>query len=204
MVASYYVLEVDPTNYILYDNGLDQHRDRSVQYHVGMYLQDLYSDIYVKSKITLMQQLCLVIGAVFLIQGLISYLNAEPQNAASHHGVRQRSSGPVDLLRGALLFGSFMSQVVGRDRLLLVGNSPLLDDLAGYLERHPEKGLDVTGLWWSPPIFLEPTAARVLGSMRSLKEIVAANQPDPCSSSACSSAATGCRSPTCWNCASAA
>jgi sugar transferase (PEP-CTERM system associated) len=176
VLASYYVLEVDPTNYILYDNGSISIGIVLFSITIGMYLQDLYSDIYVKSKITLMQQLCLVIGAVFLIQGLVSYFNASLRMPL-HIMVWGSVLAVLSIFSWRVLFGSFMIQVVGRDRLLLVGSSPLLEDLAGFLERHPEKGLEVTGVVVESVDLPEPNTARVLGSMQSLKEIVAANNP---------------------------
>jgi sugar transferase (PEP-CTERM system associated) len=67
---------------------------------------------------------------------------------------------------------------VGRDRLLLVGGSPLLEDIGQYISDHPETGLDVGG-------YLDdqhaPGAAlpggKCLGPLESLREIVRSVQP---------------------------
>src|SRR5438128_1285804 len=40
---------------------------------IGLYLQDLYTDIYVKSRVVLLQQLCLAVGIAFLLQGTLAY-----------------------------------------------------------------------------------------------------------------------------------
>jgi sugar transferase (PEP-CTERM system associated) len=176
VVASFYVLEVDPTNYLLYDNGSISIGIVLFCITIGMYLQDLYSDIYVKSKITLLQQLFLVIGAVFLTQGFISYLNANLRMPL-HIMVMGSFLAVLSIFFWRVAFSSFMGQMVGRDRLLLVGNSPLLEDITDFLQKHPENGLDVTGYVVNPDDLPQPTGARILGSMNSLKEIVAATDP---------------------------
>jgi len=176
VVASYYVLEVDPTNYLLYDNGSISIGLVLLSITIGLYLQDLYSNIYVTSKITLMQQLCLVIGAVFLIQGFISYLNASLRMPL-HIMVTGSILAVLSIFTWRVIFSSHALQMVGRDRLLLVGNSPLLGDIADYLQEHPEKGFEVAGYVADPDDTPRPKSAKVLGPMYSLKEIVAATTP---------------------------
>ena len=176
VVASYYVLEVDPTNYLLYDNGLVNIGIVLFSITIGLYLQDLYSNIYVKSTITLMQQLCLAIGAVFLIQGFISYLDATLRMPL-HIMMIGSILAILSIFCWRIVFGSFMLQMVGRDRLLFVGNSSLLDDIAQYLDNHPETGLEVIGFVVDPGDLPQPNTSQVLGSMCSLQEIVTETNP---------------------------
>ena len=44
-----------------------------------------------------------------------------------------------------LFFSAWAVQVVGRERILLVGGSPLLEDIGRHVEAHPEAGLEVAG-----------------------------------------------------------
>src|SRR5450759_1600030 len=74
--ATYIVLEVDPTVFLLYDGGLFRIVLVLLSILVGLHLHDLYSKIQVKSRMVLIQQLCLVMGGAFLSQGLIAYLNS--------------------------------------------------------------------------------------------------------------------------------
>src|ERR1044072_9377127 len=76
LVAAYLVLEVDPTNYLLYDNGAVSIGIVLLSLTIGLYLQDLYTNIYVKSRIALLQQLCMATGAVFVVQGVVSYVTS--------------------------------------------------------------------------------------------------------------------------------
>src|SRR4051794_17489743 len=73
VIAAYFSLEYDPVVYLLYDGGIYRILLVTASVILGLHLHDLYTDIYVKSRILLLQQLSLVIGAAFLAQGLISY-----------------------------------------------------------------------------------------------------------------------------------
>src|SRR5664279_4382319 len=74
--AAYLNMEVDPTVYLLYEGGLGRIMLVVVSILIGLHFLDLYSRVYVKSRIVLLQQLCLVMGVAFVTQGLITYLNA--------------------------------------------------------------------------------------------------------------------------------
>jgi sugar transferase (PEP-CTERM system associated) len=67
---------------------------------------------------------------------------------------------------------------MGRDSLLMVGGSPLLEDIAAHLEEHPELGWEVAGYVddsHQPGDILR--RAKVLGGLPDLKEIVQATNP---------------------------
>ncbi len=74
LLAAYFFLPVDPANYLLYDGGMLNIGLLSVCVLIGMYLQDLYSEIYVKSWVVLVQQILFMMGAAFLMQSATSYL----------------------------------------------------------------------------------------------------------------------------------
>jgi sugar transferase (PEP-CTERM system associated) len=175
--AAYMVLQVDPTAYLLYDGGMVSTLFVLTSILVALYLQDLYSDIYVKSSILLLQQLCLAAGSALLIQGLASYVNRSLRMP-----LRVMLLGSVIMLAAVFLwrlfFGTIAVRMVGRDRLLLVGSSPLLVDIARHAEHHPEQGIRVIGyLSDSPEAGRQWSACKVLGSMDSLAEVVDATNP---------------------------
>src|ERR1051325_4808402 len=122
ILASYFALRVDPTDYLLYDGGLFNIGLVLLSILVGLYLHDLYSDIYVKSRIVLLQQLCLVIGTAFIFQGLITYFDRSLRMPA-----RVMATGSF-LAMGAMFvwrvfFSAYVLRVAGRERLLFVGGS---------------------------------------------------------------------------------
>ncbi len=172
-----YVLTVDVLDYLYERGGLASTIMVLCSIVVLLYLHDLYSDIYVKSRIELLRQLCRVIGTAFILEGVISYLDAN-----------LRMSGRVMAL-GSLLamltiflwrifYSAYVLKVVGRDRLLFVGGSPLLLDIANHIQEHPETGLAVAGYVDDvhPPETPLP-GGKMLGPLAALREIAKATKP---------------------------
>ena len=65
VLATYLVLEVDPSVFLLYDGGLTRILLVVASILLGLHFQDLYSRFKITSKIILAQQLCLVMGLDF-------------------------------------------------------------------------------------------------------------------------------------------
>jgi sugar transferase (PEP-CTERM system associated) len=176
--ATYVVLEVDPTVFLLYDGGLFRIALVLVSILVGLHFHDLYSKVHVKSQIILIQQLCLVMGVAFLTQGLIAYVNSNLR-VPIRVMVVGSAIAVVAIFFWRVLFSTFVLQVVGRDRLLLVGGSPLLEDIGQYITEHPESGLEIAGYLddrHQPGTPLP--GGKTLGPMESLRDIVRTTQPN--------------------------
>jgi sugar transferase (PEP-CTERM system associated) len=177
ILASYFVFQVDPADYLLYDGGLVSITLVLISILLGLYLQDLYSDIRVHSKIVLLQQLCLAIGVAFLIEGFIAYIDKNMRMPA-----RVMAWGSFLTMGGIFVWRSFYSayvlQVAGRERLLLVGGSSVLLDIARHIQEHPEAGLMVAGYVDNVhPLETELPGGKVLGPLGALREIVKATGP---------------------------
>jgi len=177
ILATYYVMPVDPTGYLLDDGGDISILLALLSILIGLYLHDLYSEIYVKSRIVLLQQLCLVIGVAFLVQGLVSYVDRDLRMPIRVMVLGSAlAMGSIFLWR--ILFSAYVAEVVGRDRLLLVGGSSVLAEIAAYIACHPEKGLTVAGyVTDSDQPAADLPGAKLLGPLASLREIVAATHP---------------------------
>jgi len=177
IIAVYMTLDVDPWVNLVYDGGLVHLIPVLVTILLGMYFNDLYSQFYVKSRIVLLQQLCLVMGGAFLVQGLLSYI--VPDLRVSVHVMAWGSALAVVVIYfWRVLFSTFAIKVMGRDSLLMVGGSPLLEDIAAHLEEYPELGWEVAGYVddsHQPGDILR--RAKVLGGLPDLKEIVQATNP---------------------------
>ena len=176
ILAAYFFLPFDPANYLLYDGGLVNIAIILGCVLAGMYFQDLYSEIYVKSRIVLIQQILFMMGAAFLTQSAISYMTT------LRMPLRMMIPGSMLTAAGILgwriFFTSFALQMVGRDHLLLVGNSPLLADIDAYIEQHPEKGLHVIGhLSDSADSGCPSPSRKFLGHLCDLSAVVAATRP---------------------------
>lgn len=178
VLATYLALDVDPTGYLLYDGGAINIALVLLSIVIGLHFHDLYSEIFVESRIVLLQQLCLVIGVAFLMQGLISYFGPSLRMPIRVM-VLGSSLALIAIFSWRSFFSAYAMQVVGRDRLLLVGGSTMLEDIGRHIEQNPATGLVVTGYVDDAH---EPGAqlpgGKMLGPLPALSDIVAATKPN--------------------------
>lgn len=178
VLAAYMTLGVAPAVFLLYDSGLQRILLVVVSILLGLHFQDLYSQTRVKSRIILAQQLCLVTGAAFLFQGLVSYVDQSLRLPIRLMVVGSAVAMPA-VFWWRVLFSAYALRVVGRERMLLVGDSPLLHGIAQHIEEHPEMGVTVTGYVGGGQETGEPLrGGKCLGPMTALREVVLAAQPD--------------------------
>jgi sugar transferase (PEP-CTERM system associated) len=132
----------------------------------------------VRSRRVLIQQLCLVIGIAFLVQALIGYLDASLR-VPIRVMVLGSSMAVGAVFAWRVFFSAHVLRVVARDRLLLVGASPLLEDIGKHIEEHPETGLQVVGYVRDrEEAGTAMAGGKVLGPIATLREIVQATNPD--------------------------
>ena len=144
ILTTYLVMEVDPAPYLLYDGGLLRIFVMVLTVLIGLHLQDLYSRFHVQSRIVLLQELCVAVGWAFLLQGLISYL--DPDLKAPMQVILWGSLLTlVVMFLWRVFFSAHALEILGRERLLLLGGSPLLEDIDRHVAAHPELGLMVAG-----------------------------------------------------------
>jgi lipopolysaccharide/colanic/teichoic acid biosynthesis glycosyltransferase len=107
---------------------------------VGNYFRHLYSDLRVPSRISLLQQLCLVFGVTFIVEALISYWGLD---WAMPRGVLVPGSALAlaVVYINRLLFSFAIRNRIGARRVLFVGYSPTVWRLAKRLRDYPELGL---------------------------------------------------------------
>jgi hypothetical protein len=178
IIAVYLTLNVDPWVNLIYDGGFIHLVPVLLTILVGLHFNDLYSQYYVKNRIVLLRQLCLVMGGAFVVQGLLAYVS--PDMRVSAHVMAVGSGlAVVAIYFWRVLFSSFALNVIGRERLLLVGGSPLLENISLYLADHPELGLEVAGYVDDRHTAGETVAgAKALGALSELKGIVEATRPN--------------------------
>lgn len=166
----------DPVTYLRYGNGILNISLVTVTIILGMYINDLYSDVYVKSHIVLLQQLSFVLGVAFLLQGGVNYVNRDLRMPL-HVMVPGSALAVAGIYVWRLLFSSVVLKAMGGDRLLLVGNSPVLTDIVDHLHDFPEKGLTVLGVVSDDSDAFREEPGKFLGRLDSLTEIAAATHP---------------------------
>ena len=77
VLGAYIGLVGDPAGYLLYSGGLFSIGLAVLSILMGLYLNDLYTEIRIKSTALFAQQLCLITGAAFMIQGVVSYVHRD-------------------------------------------------------------------------------------------------------------------------------
>lgn len=177
LVVTFLILNVDPIVFLVADNGLLRIALAGASILFGLYFEDLYANLYVKSRVLLIQQLSLVMGIALLAQGILGYVK---------DGVRLplRLMVPacavlvVALFAWRVAYGVFVLRVVGPQRVLFVGMCPLLLEMAGYIGSHRGLGLEVVGYVDDGDAALAPDVGERLGPLNALQRVVTEAVPD--------------------------
>lgn len=178
VLAAFVSLEYDPSVYLLYDGGFTRISLVGISIVLGMHFLDLYTNIKVKHRILLVQQLCLVAGIAFLAQGLVTYVY--PDLMLPRQIMFWGSALAMFLIFvWRLLYSSFVLRVMGAQRILFLGCNPVVQEIASELQERPNLGLRVAGcLDDSAPEGSMMGDGKVLGPVRIIKEVTAALKPD--------------------------
>lgn len=166
----------DVASYLVYGNGPINIALVLLTIVLGLYLQDLYTNIYVTSHIVLLQQLCFVLGTAFLIQGVVSYVDRDLRMPL-HVMVPGSAMALVGIYGWRVFFSAYVVKVMGAERLLLVGNSPVLADVAAHIHSHPEKGIRLIGHLSDEDGNSAGSMGKFLGRLDALRDVVGVTQP---------------------------
>lgn len=179
IIASFFALDTDPTIFFLYDNGFWRVSIVVAGLMIGIYLHDLYTQFRIKSRILLIQQLCLIVGIAFLTQALLSYLKLPEWTLPKWQMIY--GSGLTLLLLPAwrLLYSAVIFRALGSERILFLGSSSSSREIAAYLADHPESGLSCAGYVddLDDP-GLELPGCKLIGPVADLTSIVNEIKPD--------------------------
>ena len=177
VVVSMAVIDLDPEFFLIEQGGLLRMSWVVVSMLTGLYLQDLYSNLRVRSRLLLLQQISMAIGVTFFLQALLTYLNRDwtlPRWVMIYAAVLMMFLLPV----WRLIFLRLALSALGQVKLLLVGTSSVLVEIAERIATRPELGLQVVG-------YLDDGAGQTfgdtvnnLGPVSSLRQVVAAVKPD--------------------------
>ncbi len=178
LVVTFLILNVDPAVFLFTDNGLLRIGIAVVSILFGLFFEDLYTQIHVKVRVLLVQQLCLTMGIALLIQGVTGYVN-DGFRLPLRVMIPAAALVVVALFTWRIAYSASVLRVVGPQRILLVGTSPLLEEMAGHIEAHPDLGLQIVGYVGDeaerPP---QRSGVKALGPLGALPEITDAVKPD--------------------------
>jgi lipopolysaccharide/colanic/teichoic acid biosynthesis glycosyltransferase len=178
LVVTFLFLRSDPLVYLLTGNGLLHIAVVVASLLFGLFFEDLYTQIYVRSRVLLGQQLCLVVGIALLLQGFLGYVRPGfrlPLRVMLPSSVLVLAA----LFAWRIVYSREVLRVVGAQRILFVGRSPLVEEMARYIAGHPQLGLCAVGyLEDSAEGDTEDAAGKRLGPLNALQSIAAAVRPD--------------------------
>ncbi len=175
VVAIYIILDFQFTNefvmFLLYEGGLLKTGVVVATVMGGLYAIDLYSQIKVKSRARLLQDLCQVFGIALLAQGLISY--ALPAARMGRGGMLYGSlAAGTALFAWRVFYSAVILDVVGGQKILFIGANEVVRDIAAHIVANPELGLQVAGyLLASEPADTPLPGGRALGVVSDVRKV---------------------------------
>ena len=137
--------EFSPTVFFTTEGGVVRIASVVVCVVAGVYFQNLYSAFRVKSFTLLVQQLCVAIGAAFLIQSIFTYLK-HPEWGIPKYSMIFGSSFALIMIPGwRVLYSRVIVKAMGSRRVLFLGTSDVSKRIATHILEHPEVGMRSLG-----------------------------------------------------------
>jgi len=143
---------------------------------LGSYFRDLYAQVRIRNRIALVQELFMIFGVAFVLQGLINYLNHD-----------------LTLPRKVMMLGSLLALIctvswrllisaaaidsAPSGKLLFLGMSPTIARIADHLRVHPELGLAPAGYLDDHESLSYSANLERIGTLADLDQAVEAAQP---------------------------
>jgi lipopolysaccharide/colanic/teichoic acid biosynthesis glycosyltransferase len=164
--------------FLLYDNGLLQIGLVVAGVLVSLQLNKLYVQVGVRSKILLVQQLCLTLGVTFLLESLLSYLRVPELVLAPRFMMLGSALTLVVLLLWRLFYSALLWKSLGAERVLFYGTNAAALEVGRSLAAHPELGLALAGFIDDDrPAGTQLEGAPVLGSTADMARVVSEVHP---------------------------
>ncbi len=141
---------------------------------LGLYFQDLYAEFRILSRILLIQEVCLSVGAALLLMGLLGYVN---RDYLLPRGLMMGGSFAVILCLPAwrIVYWKYVIRALRHERVLLLGNSNILAETARHILQRPQLGYRIVGyLSERGPVDFP---VRCLGSISALAQIFEEYRP---------------------------
>lgn len=111
---------------------------------LGMYFLDLYENTRIFSRSRLLEELILVFGVSFLLQGLVSYVRS---GLVMARWIMMGGSllAMVVMVWWRWIYSLLLVRVAGRQKVLFLGDTPVARRMAEYIVQYPQVGFQVVG-----------------------------------------------------------
>lgn len=171
LLAALATLSVDPYVYLAVEMNYWKILVLAGAIVTGLYFQDLYTEFRIFSRILLVQQVCLAVGAALLFLALLGYINP---GYLLPRALVVTGSFAVIVLAPAwrIFYWKYGVLALRKERVLLVGNSSMLAETVRHLQARPELGYNLLGyLCEQEPVdFPVPCVGTVAGIRKAFEE----------------------------------
>jgi sugar transferase (PEP-CTERM system associated) len=165
-------------SYLLYEDGLLQITIVSVCITLGLYFQNLYSNVRVKSITLLVQQVCLVLGLAFLIQALFAYVRKPEWSLPRWAMIFGSVIALIVIPAWRIFFSRVLLKFMGFQRVIFLGTSAVSREIAAHLVSHPEAGMTVLGYIDDLEDTGDLPGGKLLGHVKDLTTMAQTLKPD--------------------------
>ena len=169
---------IDLPIYLLDEGGILQISIVVACLMLGLYFQNLYSNVRVKSTTLLLQQVCLLVGLSFLLQALIAYARHPEWSLPRWTMILGSILAIIVIPSWRLLFSRVILRYMGMQRILFLGTSAVSREIAAHLVARPEIGMSVLGYIDDHAEQKELPGGAIIGPIRDLSTIAASIRPD--------------------------
>ncbi len=170
--------EFSPIIFFQNDNGLFRIGIAVVCIIAGLYFQNLYANFRVSSLTVLIQQLCMAIGGSFLVQSFLTYLKRQDWTIPKWMMIFGSLLTLVLIPAWRLFYSSVVMKALGKRRVLFLGTSYVVREIAAYLVEHSELGMSILGYVDNDPEPGELPGGQLLGSVADLACLAKTLRPD--------------------------
>ncbi len=143
-LLSLLILGIDPYFYLFEENNYWKLLVIAGLIILLLYFQDLYANLRIASRVVLVQQVCLAVGSSLLLMAFVGYLN--PDVLLGRWLMVLGSFGLVIVLPlWRIAFWKYIVVGLRSERVLLLGNSSILDEIIKPILDRPEFGYSILG-----------------------------------------------------------
>ncbi len=177
LLTAYRVLDIDPFVWLVYENGFWRIAATVIVIQFGLYFQDLYENLLIHSRFELFQQICMTIGAAFLIQELFAYGFT---SWVLPKWIRWWGSLAVLVVLPVwrIVYGEMLGKMLGSELVMFLGSSDVARQVAQRYSDRPEYNKTVAGFVADSADAASITEGPVLGPLTDFRKLVADKKPD--------------------------
>jgi lipopolysaccharide/colanic/teichoic acid biosynthesis glycosyltransferase len=172
-------LDVEPSLYFLYEGGLARLIFATATVLLAMYFHHLYTDVRVRSRVLLIQQLCEVFGIALVAQSVVVYAKPDwilPRWLMIYGALFSL----LAIFTWRVVYSQFVLNIVRRHRIVFVGRNQTVRDIAREIANTPGWGYEVLGFITDPVESngVESETGKYLGPYSNLGVVARRLRPD--------------------------